>query len=195
MDREKKLQQIAGEYLKEIYYARLEEIRDYYRIHEKEIMEQFCEKLQEGVGKCIELNKEVRYVVISILESSILTKTYDLQIAFYDDRLYLDEKAVYIYWLPSFIFAHIADDMAAFQKKASQTVIRIREYEIERVKRQYAVNHYYQVSVLLRKMLPEILKQERKELKVLTKKIDFLYGRYMERPMLLYPQEKQRKRG
>ena len=152
-------------------------------------------KLQEGLQVCGEKNKSVIYIIFSILESSILTKSYELQIAFFDERFYLDESAVYTYWTPSFLFDRVEEDMLLFSKRASQTVIRLREYEIERVRKQYVVNHYFQVSVLLRNMIPGILSYEKENCAALGPATSVLFGKYMERPMLLYYLEREKTGG
>ncbi len=190
MDREIKLDEIAKKYLKVRYSERFQEINSYYKLHSGEIIEELDYKLRKGLDRCRKENKSVIYIVFSVLESSILTKSYELQIAFYDEKIYLDENAVYVYWTPYFLFRHVDDDMLLLRKKASETVIRIREYELERIRRQYVVNHYFQVSVLLKNALPAILNSEKKDCMVFGEKVSVLYGRYMERPMLIYNLER-----
>ena len=195
MDRDKQLEEIAKEYLQQRYSVVLQEIERYYQSQKGEIMEQLACKLRKGLEDCKKKNKSVIYIIFSILESSILTKSYELQIALCDERLYLDENAVYVYWTPSFLFEHVEEDMLLFHKKASQTVIRIREYEVERVRKQYVVNHYFQVSVLLRDMIPAILSYEKADCAVLGPTTSILFGKYMERPMLLYYLEREKTGG
>lgn len=185
-EREEQLEQIAQEYLEERYNITIRQTKDYYQLHQNEIMEQFCNKLQEGAEKSGEMAKGVKYVVISILESSILTKSYDLQIAFYDQSLYLDSKAVYLYWKPEFLFSYVEEDLLFCRKKMAQKVVGIKEYEIEEIRGKYIANHYFLVFLLLKEMIFRIMNQDEKWLGNLPKDTDFLFGRYMEKLMPLY---------
>lgn len=82
-----------------------------------------------------------------------------------------------------------------FRKRASETVVRIRKYEIERIRKQYVKNHYFQVLVLLRDMLPAILSYEKGDCIVFGQTTSVLYGKYMERPMLIYYMERGKAGG
>lgn len=185
-EREELLEQIAQGYLEERYNITVQQVKDYYRLHQNEILEQFCDKLQEGMEKCGGMAKGIKYVVISMLESSILTQSYDLQIAFYDQSLYLDAKAVYVYWKPEFLFAHVEEDLAFCRKKVAQKVVGIKEYEIEEIRGKYIANHYFLVFLLLKEMIFRIMNQDGKWPGNLPKDTDFLFGRYMEKLMPLY---------
>lgn len=188
MDREKQLEQMAYEYLEKRFVITQQVIRDYFYTHEKEVSEQFTKIMEKNMKECKKKNKQVKYIIFSVLESSILTESYDLQIAFFDKRMYLDDCPVYSYWLPSFIFEQIKHDVNDYLKWASQTIIRIKNYEVEKIRNQYALNHYFQVFVLLKLLIPKLM--DRGNIySVEFKDSVFLFGKYMERPMLLY-QEK-----
>lgn len=185
MEREEKLEEIAKDFLRERYLEGAKKTAEYCLTHKEELMGQLARTLCEGAAECRDAAKKVKYVVFSTLESSILTQSYDLQIAFFDENIYLDENAVYVYWRPCFLRAQIDSDMQALYKRAAQTIIRIREYEIEQIRRKYVVNYYFAVFVLLKDMIPRILEKD-KELLELMRDASFEFGRYMEGTMPIY---------
>ena len=48
--------------------------------------------------------KEIQYILISMLNSSIVTKSYEYEMAFYDNRFYLDENPICLYFKLKFLF-------------------------------------------------------------------------------------------
>ena len=185
MDRQKQLEKMAQEYLKDKFVKSRQEIGFFFHTHEEEIGTQFTKKIENEMAQCKGKKKQVKYIIFSVLESSILTKSYDLQIAFLDKRMYLDDNPVYSYWLPTFIFEQIEQDMRDYLKWASQTIIRIKDYEVEKIRSQYVLNHYFQVFTLLKFLIPQLMDQGNKYSADFRNSV-FLFGKYMERPMLLY---------
>lgn len=186
MNRIEQLEKIAMEYLKESYSKSMVASTEYYQVHKKDIMEQFIRAVQNGLEKCEIQKKAIKYIVFSVLESSILTKSYDLQIAFYDEKMYLDEEPVYSYWIPSFLFERLDDDMRAYRKQASRMVIRIQEYEIEQITKKYVINHYFQVFLLLKGMVHDVLEGQILHYPCIAEDMIVLFGRYMENLVPLY---------
>ncbi len=186
MDRVEQLERMAMEYLKERYSESIAAFTEYYRIHKKDITEQFICEMWKGLEKCESQKKMIKYIVFSVLESSILTKSYDLQVAFYDEKMYLDERAVYFYWRPSFLFERVDDDIKAYRKKASQTVIRIQEYEIEQITKKYVTNHYFYVFLMLKSLVHDLLEGQILHCPYMEEDVMALFGRYMENLIPLY---------
>lgn len=185
MDRKKELEKIADEHLRDRYSANISLINEYYRMHKDQIQQQYLDKISEGLEQCERQNKKLVYIVNSMLYSSNFTKSYELQIAFFDEKMYLDESPVYIYWSPEFIFSQLESDMDFFKKKACQKVIRIKAQETDNIFNKYILNYYFQVVILLKNIVPDVLKKEFDRYNWLSEDIMVLFGRYMERPMLI----------
>lgn len=186
MDRMEHLVKIADEFLTRKYFENAAVAERYFRLHKGEVTRQFSNVVWEGLARCKAKRKKVKYIIVSILESSILTKSYELQVAFFDERMYLDDESEYIYWVPLFLFEQIEDDIWAYRKKASQTVVRIKEYEIEQIFRAYAFNRYLDVYALLKDIIRDVLEQETPNFECLAEDVSILFGQYMEKSVLLY---------
>ena len=157
MDRVEQLDKIAREYLKIRFEEREETVRKKCMAHKTEIYQDFAGIMCKGFGRCQKMGKKIKYIIVSILESSVLTKSYDMQIAFLDERMYLDEHPVCQYWTPMYIFSGVEEDMLFLKKKASEKVVRLKDYELDPVRKKYLFNHYFQTVLFLQRILPVFL--------------------------------------
>ena len=186
MNREEQLRKIAKEYLKKRFIESRELITKEYEIHKEEAFQNYMDAMACGLLYCSKAGKTVKYIVNSILESSNLTKSYELQIAFFTEKMYSDEFPVYVYWRPMFIFSKVEEDMLMFKKKAAEKIVRIKEYELDAIRKEYLLNHYYQVLLFLRQIMPDAIAFGRVHYNCIAQDVTVLLGRYMERAMLVY---------
>lgn len=185
MDRMEKLEKIAAETLGKQFEESTKLVQEYYQMHEAEIQQVFRTKMHQGFKSCQEMGKKIYYIIFSVLESSNLIRSYEIQIAFYSEKMYLEDSPVYVYWSPAFLFTRVEEDMQFYRKSASHKVIRIKEYELDTIRKQYILNHYFQVLLLLMELLPAVLEEGRKY-DCMAKETEILFGRYMEKPLLIY---------
>lgn len=87
---------------------------------------------------------EIRYLCFSFLQSSLLTKSYELRLDAYDEGLFKDLSETCVYWSPSFIFRYFEEDVKFVRIQLRQNIVRIREFEIENFLQDYA-RHYYRI--------------------------------------------------
>lgn len=186
MDRIKQLNEIAQVCLKQRYIESMENINEFYLAHKNEIWSQYEQKLRDGLEECEKQDQKVQYIIISLLDSSLLTKSYEIQITFFDEKTYLEEDPVCRYWCPDFLFKSLDEDMAFFRKKASQKVIRLKEYETDNILKKYILNYYYQAFILIRDMTSEVIERLYLDLGCMSEFIQVLFGRYMDKPLLIY---------
>lgn len=111
-----------------------------------------------------------KYVVISHLYSSFLAGSYEYRIDILDEKMYMDIQECSAYWTPSILIPYIEKDYEYLRKVMSERFIRLREYEIKEVERNY--QFYYHSLVY------EILLHIRKGIG-LFKNYKLLYGEYM----------------
>lgn len=89
MDRTEKIDQVINDYRAERFAERKEEIKEYYKANRNEICWEFTRKVRRGIQSCQKEQKAVKNIILSVLYSSSLTKSYELQIAFCDERMFL----------------------------------------------------------------------------------------------------------
>ena len=184
--------------------VRVEEIINEYKNLSAEIFRK-SEKLmlreyQENREKILEKLKDIfRYLFIKAYEmqeygqkndiciisffylnSSLLTGSYKYLISLYDETFYLDQSEVSISYCPEFIIPYFLSDIQLLEKNIGKRYIRIKHYEMERIKFLH-IQHYYELmkgifcNVIDEiKNLPEynIIKKNTKPL--------FLYGGYRD---------------
>lgn len=116
-------EEIDKKYIKTTYYEELK--RGFLEACEK------CDFMQKKGRK-----KEIMFVGIHFLKSSMITGTYDLYINFYDNQLYGDRIETYGIWKPQTIMSHYEELAQVYEKNIQRKVIRPLYSEIQDMKMQ-----------------------------------------------------------
>lgn len=181
--REQELLEVSTKVLMGIWEKRLAVIKKDYEagraLYDQEIIGKINELLvrwQKGYG-C--RTGGLKYVIISPLGSGVITGSYELQIALFDQNLYNEEDPLCLYWTPQFIFKDIEEDMTAYKKMAVKEIIRLRGDEVYEIRRKYALCHAYISMLYMDRIIRSVF-----ELPVWNEVADadtkVLYGTYME---------------
>lgn len=156
-------------------------ITEHYKANRDKIDNDFLQETANGLQLCMQAPKKIGYIAISLLESSLITKTYDLQIAFYSKDLYADRKPVYKYWAPVFIYEYLDSDIEEIQEVLKRQIIRLKSYEVYELKRQYAANLYFLIGFLMKGLVPHIADLQSFQEVDKEKSVKILFGKYMEK--------------
>lgn len=126
----------------------------------------------------------VSYFSISHLFSSAITQTYEFKISLTNQRYFLDEKALTVYWSPKLIYDTIDADMQIFMAQARKKWVRIHPFEFDDVRRAY-VNEYNLLAGMffVGKTLNAALDAGIEDLER-DDELKFLLGGHMERAVL-----------
>lgn len=182
-EREQQLYQTARKILSDIWKNRLTVIQSDYEAncaqYDKDIMDKLENLLLRWDGIYSNSAGTLKYVIISPLSSGVITKSYELQIALFDQDLYLNENPLCFYWTPEFIYRDVDKDIEAYRKTASQEMIRLRKDEVNEVRRRYVLCHAYISMFYMDKIIREIFKMSIWK-KVVSEDAKVLYGTYME---------------
>lgn len=124
--------------------------------------------------------RELRYVAISPLSSGVITRSYECQTALFDGEPYVEENPLCFYWTPEFIYQDMEADMQDFRELVSRDIIRLREDEVEEIRRKYAFCHAYASMLFLDRIFKEIKKLPFWQ-RTAGMDVKVLYGTYMEK--------------
>lgn len=116
------------------------------------------------------LKGEGKYLIISHLYSSFLAGSYEYRIDILDEDMYMDMQECSAYWTPSILIPYIEKDYEYLRKVMHERFIRLREYEIREVERNY---YFYYHSLVY-----EIFTQFKKRINLFGN-YKLLYGEYM----------------
>lgn len=182
--REWQLEQISVKVFDEIWQERVinikKDIDTNRQQYDHEIIDIMKNLLLEWVQLYGSQEKNLHYIIISPLSSGVITRSYELQIALFDQNLYIEENPLCAYWTPKFIYKDIEEDMKICREKVSKQIIRIREDEVYEMRRRYALCHAYLAMFYMDEIAWQIY-----ELPVWAKSaaqdIKIMYGTYMER--------------
>jgi hypothetical protein len=123
---------------------------------------------------------KLRYVAISPLSSGIITRSYECQTALFDREPFVEENPLCFYWTPKFIYQDMEADMQDFREMVSRDMIRLREDEVEEIRRKYALCHAYTTMLFLDGIFKEIKKLPFWK-RIAGRDAKVLYGTYMEK--------------
>lgn len=186
MDRQLTILGLAKEILGAKYIEHIKEMALYAKNYNADICEELTKKIrelatitkdqQENVGK-----GAIKYVMASFFLSSAITKTYEIQIGLYDDLWYLDPVESNVYWCPQFIFQYIDSDIAYFADQLRGKVIRVKQHELDEVRRKYTMDFYAAAHRFLNVKIVDALQNV--EFCALNKKpeVKILTGLYMDK--------------
>lgn len=160
------------------------EMKDKIEEEKESIKAEFLEKIELLLEKAITDNKKIRYILISPLNSSIITESYEIQIALYTNEFYFQKEEYIGYYKIPLIFDHIEEDMKELEKIVEKNFTRVEKYEIKEVKHKYIKEHNVLIMLFINyfiKYIEEIgiLKEAKEE------ELDVLYGEYMEKNISL----------
>ncbi len=183
--REQKIVASVEQYLKERFDESAQQITDDFNAHFDEILAGFQKVLNACVQKAFVQQHQsdkgrLKFVVISLLNSSLITQSYELKIDLFDERMYLDGNEASDYWQPSFMLPYLQiEDMEAVRKLLSGRIPRITDYEMLEVQYGYAGTLCTLYPFFLKKLVhhsKRLISQANPESEVLV-----LFGNYMEK--------------
>lgn len=161
------------------------QITEYYKKNHRNITQGFLEKVMHGLQQCQKDQKKLGYISISVLESSLITKKYELQIAFCDKNLYADNLPIDEYWAPAFLYQNLESDIKEMEDLLRKRIIRLRPYEVYELSLKYATNFYVCNGFIIRNMAPEIARLPIFHEISKESQVKILFGKYMEKKMEL----------
>lgn len=185
MDRKSSLKEAALTFLAPKYQVHLQNIMGYIKNNRELICQEFCQELlpfiesvrQQQLGE----KKEIRYVLISSLFSSTITKSYEYQIAFYSEELYLDPVESSFYWCPQYVFDNIEDDIEQFSQSVKEQIVNLRKHELEEIRQMYANDYHIISGIFFKKIIATALKMGGIHNLNLAKDLEIYFGIYMDK--------------
>lgn len=128
-----------------------------------------------------ENKKEICYIAIAELYSSIITKSYDFLVSFLDENFYLDSIDTSISWSPKSLYQTVDGDLDDFYKYAAPKIVRLKSYELAKIRNAYIKIHNNMAMGLLMKMArPVVIECGLSELKTAAE-VKLILGEYMDR--------------
>lgn len=180
--------------LSERYDSHLRLIKDGYQKDGKNLEREYLEMWKKLLAVVNKLQKEgkkgkTKYLVISLLHSSFVTRTYDFRFDVYDKDLYLDSAETCAYWCPVPFFEFIAEDITCFSYHVKDQMIQVTDVEIEEFEMEYA----YRYAGIAFSFFCETCKKifELKEYKEMIKedRVSIRLGNYIGKSRLIAEQE------
>ena len=129
---------------------------------------------------------KIQYIYLNRLLSSVYTESYVFVIGMAGSELFLDENKSQIDWYPKLVYENINKDMEKVEDCLRKKFIRLKEYELFRLKRILLEDDWkilQEIFLLLMKDSINILTDSSLQLE---NELQILAGNYMDRPEALW---------
>lgn len=184
-DRQTEIVSFASQFLYSKYESNLSRIKEDYNANKNTIIAAFtnaidkltllAEHQQESGAK-----KEITYLVIAYLQSSIITKTYDLQLSLYNDLLYLDPIDTSVFWTPHFVYSHYERDWDEFSRVAAKNFVQLNLHEISNLRLRHAILYHGIVCSIVNDFVLNVLRESGIGKLMLSNEFFILFGGYID---------------
>jgi hypothetical protein len=133
----------------------------------------------------------LRYVTMSFLRSGVAAETYEIATACHSADLYLDETETETYWQMDFLKEMIKRDMSVIVPNLRKKIVRLRGYEIEEFRSQYAYLYTTLILMFFMRVLRLVFALPEFQTTKKDAHVDISFGGYMEEGIVLasYGQE------
>jgi len=141
MNRMKEIREASEDFLKEMVSKRTDRAGCSFEKAQRAWTGMFWEKMQELLNRREEGEQNL---VISYLNSSIVTRSNAYRIALYDSELYVDPFPPCVYYTPEFLFTGMEEDEEHIRKFLKSRFIRLTDPETEEIRRCYVKQVYHE---------------------------------------------------
>lgn len=152
MDRFQEINQISESFLTDLLEKRRRKVEELYIREQRAWRYKFYNEVIPFIeGK----EEQLINLVISCLNSSMVTGDNTYQISLYNENIYVDPFPECIYYVPEFLFVDIQKDNEEIKEFLHKHFIRLMEFEVEEVRRKYMKKVYLSGKDYFIKLLPE----------------------------------------
>lgn len=134
----------------------------------------------------------LQYLVFSFMQYGIYLDNLEIRIDALDDSFYLDEQESEEYYHPVFLQGRYIEDLGFLQKKAGEKYIRLQNYELIDIKKEY-VSFYQSILFRMLESLTAVIMESIAESGVLLADgFKIIFGEYMDNAIVLYEGDARR---
>lgn len=141
--------------------------------------------LEAGILQKQNKKGDIQYLAFHFMQYGMYMDKLEMRIEVLDDRFYLDEEEAAGYYRPAFLLNRYLADLDFLYRKAGESFIRLQDYELEKVKEEYA-NFFSAILFQMMKGLSGLIMELVKESGIrITDRFMMIYGEYMECAVIL----------
>ncbi|WP_349948726.1 hypothetical protein ABFV83_10015 [Lacrimispora sp. BS-2] len=184
MDRIKELERDAQNAEEELFASQCRRLERDYRKTEcrNEAVDAFVRLFSQALDE----QKEVSWLGICYLHTSLQTGSHELLLSLYDEEFYFDPAPEELYWRPPCFFECFEEDMESVMTGLRRKYPRIWRYEEEAVRRICVEYYYAAVSQLCFDLAGEIMETEAFQKAVKAESFTAFFGRYQGEGEILW---------
>jgi len=153
------------------------------------------QELERDIKKCLDRaasmqkqNKKgsLGYLVFSFLRYGEYGNGPELRIDAMDDGFYLDKQETAAHYHPEFLWDRYVGDIELLYKKAGEKFIRLQNYELDEVKKEYTDSYYAVLYRMLESLAGLVMETVADSGIPITEDFKIVFGEYMGNGTVLY---------
>ena len=184
MDRIKELERAAQSAEEELFASQCRRLEMDYR--KKECRNEAVDAFVQLFSQAVETQKEVSWLGICYLHTSLQTGSHEFLLSLYDREFYFDPAPAELYWRPPCFFECFEEDMESVMTGLRRNYPRIWRYEEEAARRKCVEYYYAAVHQLCFDLAGEIMETEAFQKAVKTEHFTAFFGRYQGEGEILW---------
>ncbi|AQR94240.1 hypothetical protein [Clostridium saccharoperbutylacetonicum] len=197
IDKEKLMDEFKEKYVIGYFEKEYPKILDNLKENKEKLKETIISKFNEVCNKAKKiqeenLKKEIKYIYISYLRTSIMENSGTYRIDLYDDRWFLDKEECSVNIDFNCIYEALFNHEKELQEKRKAYNRAITEMDIEKIKLKEA-NKYHEIGIkFLEAVIGDLVEcQEYKEMKK-DEEINIFAGEFRDETILIYETPKEK---
>lgn len=136
-----------------------------------------------------QLKGRLQYLVFSFLQYGVYLDSLVIRIDVLDNSFYLDAQESAGYYCPMFLQERYIQDVDLLQKKLSEKFVRLQNYELIDIKKEY-VSFYQSILFRMLESLTEVMMESIADSGILKADgFKILFGEYMDNAIVLYEEK------
>ncbi|MGL5437594.1 MAG: hypothetical protein ACRDBO_19770 [Lachnospiraceae bacterium] len=144
----------------------------------KERRKEVTECFASLFGQAAEIGKEVSWLGVCYLHSSLKTGSHELLVSLYGKEFIMDTSPLQLYWHPSCFFECFEEDMKGILKQLQNRYHRIWKFEEEFIRRVCVEYYYAAISQLCKDLEQEITETRAFQEMNKSNMFSLFFGRY-----------------
>jgi hypothetical protein len=197
IDKEKLMDEFKEKYVSGYFEKEYPKILENFKENKEKLKETIISKFSEVCNKAKKiqeenLKKEIKYIYISYLRTSIMENSGIYRIDLYDDRWFLDKEECSVNIDFSCIYEALFNHEKELQEKRKAYNRAITEMDIEKIKLKEA-NKYHEIGIkFLEVVIGDLVEcQEYKEMKK-DEEINIFAGEFRDETIIIYETPKEK---
>ena len=188
--REKEIALFLRPYMEECYLKTCFAMQQWLDSHAAAVWGELENAIRRVLNRAVEMQEmgkgDIQYLSFSFMRYGACVDKPEIFIEALDDAFYLDEREAAFCYCPAFLQEWFREDCRILYRKAGEAFVRLQDYELEEIRKEYAGYYSSILFRMLRALAGPVVAAVRESGIPVTDRFTVIYGEYMGQAVVLY---------